>query len=49
MVTVRQELSCALCWGNVHLYDRSLLALASGVGRGFIPKLEKAVEKAGDV
>ena len=47
--TVRQELSCALCKGNARMYDRSLLTLARGVGRGFVPGLERAIDEAGDV
>ena len=49
MSTVRQELSCALCRGDTRMYDRSLLALARGVGRGFMPGLERALDEAGDV
>ena len=45
----RQELSRVLCRGIARMYDRSLLALARGVGRGFTPGLERAVDKAGDV
>ena len=47
--TVRQELSCTLCKGNARVYDRSLLTLARGVGRSFLPGLERAIDKAGDV
>ena len=48
--TVRQELSCALCRGNARMYNQSLLALARGAGRGFMPGLEWAVDvEAGDV
>ena len=47
--TVRQELSCVLCKGNARMYDRSLLTLARGVGRGFMPGLERAIDEAGDV
>ena len=46
---VRQELSCALCWGNARLYDRSLISVAYGVGKGFSPGLDRAVDEAGDV
>ena len=46
---VRQELSCALCKGNAQLYDRSLISVARGVGRGFSPGLDTAVDEAGDV
>ena len=47
MRTVRQELSCTMCLGNAH--DRSLLAFDQGVGRGFLPGLERAVDEADDV
>ena len=47
--TVRQELSCALCRGNARMYDRSLSSVARGVGRGFSPGLDTAVDEAGDV
>jgi hypothetical protein len=47
--TVRQELSCALCRGNARMYDRSLISVARGVGRGFSPGLDTAVDEAGDV
>ena len=47
--TVRQELSCTLCKGNARMYDRSLLTLARGVGRGFMPGLDRPIDEAGDV
>ena len=47
--TVWQELSCALCRDNALVYDRSLLALARGVGKDFMPGLERALDEAGDV
>ena len=47
--TVRQELSCVLCKGNARMYNQSLLMLARGVGRGFMPGLERAIDEAGDV
>ena len=47
--TVRQELSSALCRGNARMYDRSLLTLVQGVGRGFMPGLERAINEVGDV
>ena len=47
--TVRQELSCTLCKGNARMYDRSLHAPARGVGRGFMPGLERTIDEAGDV
>ena len=50
--TVRRELSCARCvraMGNARMYDQSLLTLARGVGRGFMPGLERAIDEAGDV
>ena len=46
---VRQEPSCALCLGNARTYDRSLISVARGVGRGFMPGLVRAVDEAGDV
>ena len=33
----------------MRMYDRSLLALAPGVGRGFMPGLERAVDEAGNI
>ena len=45
----RQELSCALCRGNACMYDRSLISVARGVGRGFLPGFDRAVDDAGDV
>ena len=38
-----------VCKGNARMYDRSLLTLARGVGRGFMPGLERAIDEAGDV
>ena len=49
MSTVWQELSGLLCQGDVREYDRSLPVLASGVGMGFMPGLEGAVNEAGDI
>ena len=49
MRTLGQVLSCVLCLGNAHMHDRSLLALARGVGRGFVPGLERVVHEAGEV
>ena len=46
---VRQDLSCALRKGNARMYDRSLISVARGVGRGFSPGLDTAVDEAGDV
>ena len=37
MRPIRQESGCALCRGNARKYDRSLLALARGVGKGLCP------------
>ena len=31
------------------MYDRSLISVARGVGRGFSPGLDTAVDEAGDV
>ena len=45
---VREEFSRTLCLCNVRMYNQSLLALAYGVGRGFMPGLERAVDEAGD-
>ena len=39
----------ALCKGNARMYKRSLHTLARGVGRGFMPGLERAIDNAGDV
>ena len=47
--TVRQELSYALCPGDVYMYDWSFLAMAQGVGRGFTPELDPIVDEAGNV
>ena len=47
--TVKQELGCALCLGNLRVYDQSLIALPHGVGRGLMPGLNWAVDEAGDV
>ena len=49
VIQLRQELSCALCKGNARMYGRSLLTLARGVRRGFMPGLERAIDEAGDV
>ena len=45
---VHQELSCTLCQGNACMYDRSVLLVASGVGRVFMPGLDRAVDEAED-
>ena len=42
-------MSRALCQNNARIYERALVALAGGVGRGFLPVLERAVDEAGDV
>ena len=34
---------------TVKYYDRSLISVARGVGRGFSPGLDTAVDEAGDV
>ena len=49
MKAVRQELSCALCRDEACISDRSLLALARGVERGFKPGWERTVDEAGYV
>ena len=49
MKTVRQESGCALYQGSACMYDLSLLALARGVGWGFMPGLEAAVDEADDL
>jgi hypothetical protein len=45
----RQELSCALCRGNSHIYHRSLFAIARRVGRLFRPGCDVPIEEMGDV
>ena len=45
----RQELSCALCRGNSHIYHRSLFAIARCVGRLFRPGCDVPIEEMGDV
>ena len=49
VTTVRQEPSCALCRCKACMYDLSLLAFTAGDGRGFMPRLERAVNEASDV
>ena len=47
--TVWQELSGPLCQGDARVCGRSLLVLGEGVGMGFMPGLEGAVDEAGDI
>ena len=46
--TAQQELR-RLCHGNARKYFWSLLVRTQGVGRGFMPELERAVDVAGDI
>ena len=47
--TLRQELKCTPCPGNARMYDGSLLSVAHGVGRRYVPGLERAMDQAGCV
>ena len=46
---VRQALRCASRLDLSCMYDRSILSVARGIGRAFMPRFEKVVEQAGDV
>jgi hypothetical protein len=44
-----QELSCALCKGNVRMYHASMFSLARAASRRFMPGLDVPVADAGEL
>jgi hypothetical protein len=44
-----QELSCALCKGNVRMYHASMFSLARAAGQQFMPGLDVPVADVGEV